>query len=224
MEYATIAPGGKITLNGTLANALDSAGLKGVKLGLSACLPDVAGTAKMNMEYNPCMEFGIKKSWTLSSAPLIDVSCGALYGGVLSGAELTYDAVKGAVTKQNLALGYNAPDFSVSAHYIGLEVNKKTKDVCAIAKLAYVHNLSDTTTAGVEVSRNLGNGDGTFTAGYSRKLASGALAKLKLDSKGLLSALYEATLSSGERVAGSMQLQATDLSQPVKYGFAIDLS
>jgi hypothetical protein len=47
---------------------------------------------------------------------------------------------------------------------------------------------------------------------------------LQLDNKGLLSALYEATLTSGEKVAGSMQLQVADLSQPVKYGFAIDLS
>lgn len=51
-----------------------------------------------------------------------------------------------------------------------------------------------------------------------------APALAQVDNKGLMSCLYEAKLTSGEKVAGSLQLQATDLSQPVKYGFAVDLS
>lgn len=47
---------------------------------------------------------------------------------------------------------------------------------------------------------------------------------LQLDGSGLLSALYETRLSSGEKVTGSLQLQATDLSKPIKYGFAAELA
>lgn len=101
-------------MNGTLANALASAGLPGVKLGVSAALPDVAGSAKMNLEWNVAKEFGIKNSFTLSAAPVVDLSCGTLYNGILGGAEVSYSAAKGEMTKQNLALGYNAEDFSVS--------------------------------------------------------------------------------------------------------------
>ena len=35
---------------------------------------------------------------------------------------------------------------------------------------------------------------------------------------------YETKLSSGEKVSSSLQLHATDLSKPVKYGFSVDLS
>uniref|UniRef100_A0A7R9V2N3 Voltage-dependent anion-selective channel protein n=1 Tax=Chlamydomonas euryale TaxID=1486919 RepID=A0A7R9V2N3_9CHLO len=221
---ATIAPGGKTSVNATLANALDKAGVPGVKLGLSAALPDVAGTAKMNMEYNPCKEFGMKKSFTLSSAPLLDVSCGGLYMGVTSGAELSYDAAKGAVTKSNLAVGYSADDFQVSAHYIGMEANKKTNSLDALLKLAFVHKINPTKTVGAEVTRNLSNSGISFTLGYSEKLMCGALAKLKLDNTGLLSMMYETSLTTGETLAGALQMQATDLSQPPKVGLSIDLS
>lgn len=47
---------------------------------------------------------------------------------------------------------------------------------------------------------------------------------LQLDNTGTLSAMYETKLASGEKLAGSCQLKATDLSAPVKYGFAVDLS
>ncbi len=46
----------------------------------------------------------------------------------------------------------------------------------------------------------------------------------QLDGSGLLSALYETRLASGEKVTGSLQLQATDLSKPIKYGFAAELA
>lgn len=47
---------------------------------------------------------------------------------------------------------------------------------------------------------------------------------LQLDNTGTLSTLYETKLATGEKVAGSLQLQGADLSKPVKYGFSLDLS
>lgn len=40
----------------------------------------------------------------------------------------------------------------------------------------------------------------------------------------LFHSLHTATPSSASQVTGSLQLQATDLSKPVKYGFAVDLA
>lgn len=85
--------------------------------------------------------------------------------------------------------------------------------------------MSASTKVGAEVVRKLDStGATTINLGYSKLLASGSLAKLKLDNTGVLSALYETKLTTGEKVAGSLQLQATDLSKPVKYGFAVDLA
>ncbi len=35
---------------------------------------------------------------------------------------------------------------------------------------------------------------------------------------------YETKLTNGEKVAGTFQLHAVDLSKPPKFGFAVDLS
>jgi voltage-dependent anion channel protein 2 len=91
-------------------------------------------------------------------------------------------------------------------------------------QVGYAHNVSSSTKVGAEVVRKLASGDTTITLAYSKVLPSGALSKVKIDNTGLLSALYETKLSSGEKLAGSIQLQPTDLSKPVRYGFALDLA
>jgi len=45
-----------------------------------------------------------------------------------------------------------------------------------------------------------------------------------VDNSGAVSTLYETKLAGGEKIAGALQLQATDLAKPVKYGFSLDLS
>ncbi len=80
------------------------------------------------------------------------------------------------------------------------------------------------TQVGAEVTRKVASGDTSVTLGYARALASGALAKVKVDNTGVLTALYETRLTTGEKVGGSFQVQATDLSKPVKWGFAVDLA
>lgn len=114
-----------------------------------------------------------------------------------------------------LFAGYHAPDFQVAA---------LLADQAKTLKLSYAHNLTATSTVGTEITRKLATSDTTFALAYARKLSNGALTKFKVDGSGLLSVLYETKLATGEKIAGSVQLQATDLSKPVKYGFAVDLS
>ena len=97
-------------------------------------------------------------------------------------------------------------------------------DKLGTVKVGYAHNVNSSTKVGAEVVRKLATGDTSVTLGYSKALTSGALAKLKVDNMGILTALYETKLTTGEKIGGSFQLQATDLSKPVKYGFAVDLS
>ena len=119
------------------------------------------------------------------------------------------------VSKYNIAVGYHAPDFQLALNVL---------DQLGTVKVGYAHNVSSSTRVGAEVQRKLTSGDTTINLGYAKTFATGALGKVKLDNTGLLTALYETRLSSGEKVGGSFQVQATDLSKPVKYGFAIDLA
>jgi len=199
----------KIAVNSSVADAL----LPGLKLSGSVALPD-PNTAKASLEYSfPYLS--TKATVALTSKPLVDVVASTGYKDVLVGVEAGFDTAKSAVSKYNVAVGYHAPDFQLVVSLL---------DKLQTVKVGYAHNVSSTTKVGAEVLRKLASGDTTVSLGYSKALASGALAKLKLDNTGVLSALYETKLTSGEKVAGSIQVQATDLSKPVKYGFAVDLA
>lgn len=119
------------------------------------------------------------------------------------------------VNKYNVAVGYHAADFQLYVSVL---------DKLQTVKVGYAHNVNSSVKVGAEVQRKLSSGETNVTLAYSKALTSGALAKVKIDNTGVLSALYETKLNSGEKVTGSLQLQATDLSKPAKYGFAVDLS
>ncbi|KAG1659760.1 hypothetical protein FOA52_004415 [Chlamydomonas sp. UWO 241] len=210
---ATLDPKGNVTLSASLNEALRSY-VPGVKLGASCVLPNPS-SAKLTADYAPCKEFATKVSCTLVSTPLVDASAAVVYKGVVLGGEAAYDTAKSVLSKYTVGAGYAAPDFQVAAHLL----NKGS----AIS-LSYCHVLAKGTSLGAEVTRQVSSGATTFTAGYARKLASGAVAKIKLDNTGLLSSMYETKLPNGEKLAGSLQVKATDLTAPFKYGFAVDLS
>lgn len=111
--------------------------------------------------------------------------------------------------------GYHASDFQATA---------TLADQLSTLKLAYLHTVSPTATVGAEVNRKLASAETSFALAYARSLTGGAIAKLKLESSGTLSALYSTKLAGGEKVTGSLQLAATDLSKGPKYGFALDLA
>lgn len=203
---ATYNPNNKISVNGSLADVAP-----GVKLTAAVVLPDTA-SAKAGVEYaNPYVN--LKATVGLTSTPLLEASAASGYKNIIVGGEAGYDSAKSILTKYNIGVGYHAPDYQVAAFL---------QDRAGTLRLAYAHNVTPTQTVGAEVTRTLATSASTFNLAYSRKLASGAVSKFKIDNAGLLSVLYETKLSTGEKVAGSVQLQATDLSRPVKYGFALD--
>lgn len=59
----------------------------------------------------------------------------------------------------------------------------------------------------------------------SNRLENGALVKTKVDHKGLMSALYEQRLSTGEKFVLSTQLDTLNIGgKAPKVGFALDLA
>ncbi|KXZ53186.1 hypothetical protein GPECTOR_7g1078 [Gonium pectorale] len=207
---ATADPTGKVTVNASVSEVA-----RGVKLTGSVVLPSPASTAKLTAEYASAA-LSAKAVVGLNASPVVDLAIGSSLKRLLLGCEATYDSAKADLTKANLVLGYHAADFQATA---------TLADLGSTLKLAYVHSISPVATVGGELSRKLGDPASTsFALAYGRTLAGGAVTKLKLDSAGTLAALYQTKLAGGEKLAGSLQVQATDLSKAPKYGFALDLA
>ncbi|GIL99865.1 hypothetical protein Vretimale_4917 [Volvox reticuliferus] len=209
---ATADPTVKIAVNASVSDVAP-----GLKLTAAVVLPDPAASAKLTAEYANA-SLSVKSTVSLSASPVVDVAVASSVKGVLLGGETAYDSGKADITKYNFVLGYHATDFQATA---------TLADQLSTLKLAYAQVLSPAAIAGAELSRTLGGADAgasSFALAYARNLAGGAVAKVKLDSAGTLSALYSRKLSTGEKFTGSLQLQAADLSKAPKYGFALDLA
>lgn len=203
---ATIEASDKISINTSFPEVAP-----GLKVTGSVVLPDPS-SAKVGLEYL-IPYLNLKSTVSLTSAPLVDLAASTGYKEFVLGSEASYNTSKAAISKWGAAVGYHAPDYQIAA---------SVADLGNTIKVSYAHNVTSTQVVGAEISRKLTAGTTTFALGYSRKLTSGASTKVKVDNSGLLSLLYETKLTSGEKVAGALQLQATDLTKPVKAGFSID--
>jgi voltage-dependent anion channel protein 2 len=203
---ATVNSSEKVAINTSFSEVAP-----GVKVNASVTLPDPS-SAKVGVEYvNPYLN--VKSSVSLTSAPIVDLAASSGYKNVVFGADASYNTSKAAIAKWSAAVGYQVPSYQVAASVL---------DLGNTVKLVYAHNVSPTQTVGAEIVRKIPAATTSFTLGYSRKLTSGALTKLKVDNSGMMQVMYETKLSSGEKVSGALQLQATDLTKPVKYGFSVD--
>ncbi|PNW88088.1 hypothetical protein CHLRE_01g013700v5 [Chlamydomonas reinhardtii] len=205
----TVDPSGKVAINTSIHNVGP-----GVKLTAAVSLPNPASSAKLTADYSS-EALSIKSTVGLNASPVVDVALATAVKDILLGAEVAYDTAKADLTKYNFVAGYHAADFQASA---------TLADKLSVLKLVYSHNVSAKATVGAELSRSLAGGATTFALAYARILAGGALTKLKLESSGALTALYQTKLQGGEKVTGSVQVQATNLTLGPKYGFALDLA
>ncbi|GLC34902.1 Voltage-dependent anion-selective channel protein 2 [Pleodorina starrii] len=206
---ATADPAGKVAVNASVNDVAP-----GLKMTAAVVLPDPAASAKLTAEYASAAAH-VKSTISLSASPVVELAVASAVRGVLVGGETAYDSAKADITKMNFVLGYHAADFQASASLV---------DQLSTLKLAYAHSLSPAATVGAELTRKVDGAATGFALAYARSLAGGAVAKVKLESSGTLSALYSTKLVGGEKVTGSLQLQATDLSKGPKYGFALDLA
>eukprot|EP00879_Flechtneria_rotunda_P000674 GHRR01000788.1.p1 GENE.GHRR01000788.1~~GHRR01000788.1.p1 ORF type:complete len:305 (+),score=82.67 GHRR01000788.1:80-994(+) len=186
----------------------------GVKVGLSATLPDTQ-SGKLLVDYiNEHVH--LKSSVGLTTQPKVTVSAATGYRNIVFGGEATYDTAKSDVNNYSLAVGLHAADSQLALHL---------QDKLETLKLVAAHNISKDKSVAAEVTRPVSGGDVTFHLGLARRLENGALVKTKIDHKGLLSALYEQQLSTGERFVLSTQLDTLNIGgKAPKVGFALDLA
>ncbi|KAG2489348.1 hypothetical protein HYH03_012178 [Edaphochlamys debaryana] len=209
---ATAPTDGKISINASLSGVGP-----GVKVTASATLPDPASSAKLTAEYSTDT-LAAKAIVSLSATPVVELALGTAVSGILLGGEAGYDSATAALTKYTITAGLHAADYQATA---------SVADQGQTLKLSYVHTLSPAATVGAELSRKIAGADTgstSFALAYGRALVNGATAKVRLDSTGALQALYMTKLAGGEKLTGSLQLQATDLAKGgLKYGFALEL-
>lgn len=186
----------------------------GFTVGVSGTLPDV-DSGKLAVDY-VAPHLTLKTSTSLSATPKVDASATSRFAikgrDVVGGADVSYDAAKGAVTKWVLGLGYTAADYQIAAM-----LNDK-QDVTALI----AHSVRSDLTIGAEVVRNLNSADTSMAAGISRRLPSGALQKVKVAHTGIVSVLHEQILEGKSKIALSGQFDAKDLSKTPKYGVSVD--
>jgi voltage-dependent anion channel protein 2 len=186
----------------------------GVKVSLSATLPDTQ-SGKLLVDYVN-QQVHVKSSVGLTTSPKVTVSAASGYKNLVFGAEAAYDTAKSEVSNYGFALGVHAGDSQLAVHL---------QDKAETLKLVAAHNVSKDKSVAAEITRPVAGGDVTFNLGHARRLDNGALLKTKIDHKGLLSALYEQRLSTGEKFVLSTQLDTLNIGgKAPKVGFALDLA
>lgn len=213
-ELKSVLSRDKATFTGTLTQAGKlslSAVYKELAPGLAAGLSGVAGdpeSAKLAVDY-VVPHLTAKAAFTVTAAPKVDVSASTGHQGLVAGGEASYDTAKSAVTKWAVGVGYQASDYSASVALTDAQ----------LVTAAYAHRVNADVTVGAEASRKLSDaGAVTFAAGLSKRLDSGALAKARVDHKGLVAVLYEQELSK-TKLAVSGQFDSLNLSAAPKLGF-----
>lgn len=184
----------------------------GVTATVSGTLPDVT-TAKLGIDYI-APYINMKTLIGLTQSPKVDVAATTGYKDLTLGANLSYDSLKSDVTAWSLVTGLTRGD------YQGAVI---LTDKGQTLKVVYAHNLDAFTAAGAEVVKKSLSDKTTFTLGFSKILEGGALAKVRLDSDGVTSLLYEQALSPLSRISLASQFDATDLSKTPKFGIALNL-
>lgn len=186
----------------------------GVKLGLSATLPDTQ-SGKLLLDYvNDRVH--VKSSVGLTTQPKVTLSAATGYKNLVFGGEASYDTAKSTISNYGLALGLHAGDSQLAVHL---------QDKLETLRFVAAHNVTKDKMLAAEITRPVAGGDVKFNLGIARRLENGALLKTKVDHNGLLSALYEQRLATGEKVVLSTQLDTLNYGgKAPKVGFALDLA
>jgi voltage-dependent anion channel protein 2 len=185
----------------------------GLKVTTSILFPDVE-SAKVAVEYNNPYA-NVKTAVGLTSAPKLDAAATTGYKNWIVGGDVSYCSKSAAITKYSGVVAYHAGDYQVAATLL---------DKASTVKASLYHSFAPGKAWGAEITRQLSGSDTSLALGYSQKLASGNLFKAKVDNTGVAAFLYGTKLASGEKLEASVQIDATDLTKPVKTGLAVNIS
>lgn len=158
----------------------------------------------------------MKGSADLKKIPHLELAAAAGVYGAVVGGQITYDTSGQESSKWSIAAGYTTQD----NHSVFGYVLQKGKEL----KMSYAHKLNEQAICGAEVIKPLNrNGDMTVSLGYSTRLASGALAKAKVNSMGICSMLWEGKVEGGAKLALSGQFDANNLKADPRLGCSLDI-
>lgn len=79
---------------------------------------------------------------------------------------------------------------------------------------------------GMQVKQPISSYNGwetTITCGYMRRISKGSLAKAKIDTHGILAAMWEGSLGKGTKMSLSSQIDLNELSKHPKIGVSIKI-
>lgn len=151
----------------------------------------------------------------LSGSPKVDASVTTGHCNVVVGIDSSYDTAKGDFSKWALGAGYSQPDYQVGVLWA---------DKGDTIKALISHKLG-TGHAGAEIVKSFkAEGSTKFTMGLSHVLSSGASVKYKMDSAGVLSALWEQSLDKSTKIGLSTQTNIKEVEKGARMGVSLEMN
>jgi voltage-dependent anion channel protein 2 len=179
---------------------------KGLKLDLNTSLFPEKGTKSALIN-------GAYKQPGLHSRAVIDLFKGPTFtadavlgrDGFLVGAEASYDAMSGQVTRYAAALGYSAPEYAVTIHGLG---NLSTYSA------SYYHRVSRDVEAGAKAIYDTKSTTGgiALEVGAKAYLDSAAFVKAKINNQSVLCLSYTQALRPGVKAAFGIAIDTANLA------------
>ncbi|KAF8879085.1 eukaryotic porin/Tom40 [Gymnopilus junonius] len=185
---------------------------KGLKLDLATSLtPDKgAKTAVLNASYK---QSGLHTRGALDVFKGPTFTADAVLGrdGFLVGAEAAYNVTGGNISRYAAALGYNAPEYSVTLH--GLN-NFNTFSA------SYYHRVSRDVEAGAKAvyETKSTHGGVALEVGTKTILDNSAFVKAKINNSGVIALGYTQVLRPGVKASFGLALDTQKLNDPTPVG------
>ncbi|EIW72829.1 hypothetical protein TREMEDRAFT_42010 [Tremella mesenterica DSM 1558] len=127
--------------------------------------------------------------------------------GFLVGAEGSYDVLSGAITRYAGAIGFSAPEYSITLHGLG---NMST------FAASYYHRVSKDVDAGAKAVYDIKSTTGgvSLEVGTKMYLDNAAFVKAKINNSGVLCVGYTQALRPGVKAVFGLGLDTTRLNDP----------
>eukprot|EP00892_Ulva_mutabilis_P004556 jgi/Ulvmu1/2472/UM136_0024.1 len=186
----------------------------GLKVSISDELPNPQAKGKATADYTQ-PHLTAKATMSLNSSPLLDASVATGYDGFVAAVRGVVDVPRMALSTWELKAAYLGPNFVVGGH--------ATQNLEKITG-TYWQLLDPKTSVAVEVQHQAKDNSIGLLMGYSHVDLEGHLTKFKMASTGEVHILREVSVRSDTTIGMSMMVNALDLAQEPRLGFALDHS
>lgn len=186
----------------------------GLKVSISDEVPNPQLKGKATADYTQ-PHLTAKTSVSLTSSPLLDASVATGYDGFVAAVRGVVDVPRTTLASWELKAAYLGPNFVVSGH--------ATQNLEKVTG-SYWQLLDPKTSVAVEVQHQGSDNKIALLMGYSHVDLEGNLTKFKMASSGQVHLLRELSVRNDTTIGMTMMLNALDLAQEPRIGFALDHS